>query len=123
MNRPLCALRFALCALLLTACSPAGSGSASGFRGVAVATPMAKPAIVLKDVRRKDGRRKSARAGERAPASPPKRSSKATTAAAAVRPDNRAKPAKPAKQTSQAKRAKPVSNGRATARRAGRGAK
>jgi protein SCO1/2 len=50
MNRPLCALRFALCALLLTACSPAGSGSASGFRGVAVATPMAKPAIVLKDV-------------------------------------------------------------------------
>jgi O-6-methylguanine DNA methyltransferase len=107
----------------------ASDGSLGGFGG---GLPLKRRLLALesgeplKDVRRKDGRRKSARAGERAPASPPKRSSKATTAAAAVRPDNRAKPAKPAKpakQTSQAKRAKPVSNGRATARRAGRGAK
>jgi hypothetical protein len=107
----------------------ASDGSLGGFGG---GLPLKRRLLALesgeplKDVRRKDGRRKSARAGERAPASPPKRSSKATTAAAAVRPDNRAKPAKPAKpakQTRQAKRAKPVSNGRATARRAGRGAK
>jgi protein SCO1/2 len=50
MSRALCALRSALCALLLSACAGDGSGSASGFRGVAVATPTAKPAIVLKDI-------------------------------------------------------------------------
>jgi protein SCO1/2 len=50
MSRLPCALRVALCAVFLSACSADGSGSASGFRGVAVTTPIAKPSIVLTDV-------------------------------------------------------------------------
>ena len=44
------ALRFGLsAAVVLTACG-GGSGSASGFRGVALSSPIEKPAIVLSDV-------------------------------------------------------------------------
>lgn len=50
MSRTHRALRLALCALFVSACSSDGSGSASGFRGMAVATPIAKPSIVLTDV-------------------------------------------------------------------------
>ena len=50
MSQSFRALRSALCALIVAACSTDGSGSASGFRGVAVATPIAKPQIVLTDV-------------------------------------------------------------------------
>ena len=40
----------AFCCVTIFACAADGSGSASGFRGVAVATPIAKPSIVLTDV-------------------------------------------------------------------------
>ena len=44
--------RFPLCSLLfaLAACGSDGPGSVSGFRGVALPTPLAKPSLVLTDV-------------------------------------------------------------------------